>query len=147
RKPEYALGSHTAPLGLAFARGGNLLGEAFANGAFIARHGSWNRSPLSGYDVVFVPFDARGNVGKGKPVPVLTRFLVDTDGPARGRPTWVAWAKDGALLVSDDTGGVIWRVVAPGAKPSAAIEPLSSQGTGGRIALPGSVKSPTPPPQ
>ncbi|MET0180829.1 MAG: sorbosone dehydrogenase family protein, partial [Novosphingobium sp.] len=129
RKPEYALGSHTAPLGLAFARGGNLLGEAFANGAFVARHGSWNRSPLSGYDVVFVPFDTRGNVGAGKPVPVLTRFLVDTDGPARGRPTWVAWAKDGALLVSDDTGGVIWRVVAPGAEPSAAITPLHSQGS------------------
>jgi glucose/arabinose dehydrogenase len=147
RKPEYALGAHTAPLGMAFARGGNLLGDTFANGAFIARHGSWNRKPLSGYDVVFVPFDARGNVGAGKPVPVLTGFLVDADGPARGRPTWVAWAKDGALLVSDDTGGVIWRVVAPGAKPSAAITQLHSQGSAGRIALPGSIKSPTPPPR
>ena len=126
RKPEYAMGAHVAALGLAFARGGNLMGERFAGGAFIARHGSWNRQPLSGYDVVFVRFDDRGNVLPAPPVPVLTGFLTK-DNRAHGRPTWVAFAKDGALLVSDDTGGVIWRVVAPGAKPAPAIAPIASR--------------------
>ncbi|KEQ52328.1 PQQ-dependent sugar dehydrogenase [Sphingobium chlorophenolicum] len=104
RRPAYALGAHVAPLGLAF--GG--LGTGFANGAVIARHGSWNRKPLSGYDVVFVRFDADGNP-QGLPVPLLTGFLTG-DGETRGRPTWVNFAGDGALLVSDDTGGIIWRV-------------------------------------
>jgi glucose/arabinose dehydrogenase len=139
RKPEYGLGSHVAPLGLAFARGGNLMGDRFASGAFIARHGSWNRRPLSGYDVVFVRFDNLGNVLSSPPVPVLSGFLTDK-GAAHGRPTWVAFAKDGALLVSDDVGGVIWRVVAPGAKPAAAIEaiaatPLPPQRKMGRIVV------------
>jgi len=119
RKPEYALGAHVAPLGLLFSTGGNLMGGGFTNGAFIARHGSWNRKPLVGYDVVFVPFDAHGNpVGKAKPV--LGGFLTADGGDTRGRPVWLAWDKAGALLVSDDTGGVIWRVQAPGATPSAA---------------------------
>ena len=139
RKPEYALGSHTAPLGLVFAQGGNLLGPSFANGAFIARHGSWNRKPLSGYDVVFVPFDARGNDLPQPPVPVLTGFLAKGD-RAHGRPVWVSWAKDGALLVSDDTGGAIWRVMAPGAKPSAPIEAVKSTSAGDRVELPDSLK-------
>ncbi len=125
RKPEYGLGAHVAPLGLAFARGGNMMGDRFAGGAFIARHGSWNRKPLSGYDVVFVRFDDRGNVLPAPPAPVLTGFLTQ-DGKAHGRPTWVAFAKDGALLVSDDTGGVIWRVSAPGAKPAAAISQMAA---------------------
>jgi hypothetical protein len=114
RKPEYGLGAHVAPLGLAFARGGNTMGTRFADGAFVARHGSWNRRPLAGYDVVFVRFDDHGNVLPAPPAPVLTGFLTK-DGKAHGRPTWVAFAKDGALLVSDDVGGVIWRVTAPGA--------------------------------
>ena len=139
RKPEYALGSHTAPLGLAFARGGNQMGPRFANGAFIARHGSWNRKPLSGYDVVFVGFDARGNDLPQPPVPVLTGFLAKGE-RAHGRPVWVAWASDGALLVSDDTGGAIWRVVAPGAKPSAPIAAVRSSSTGDRVELPDSLK-------
>ena len=126
RKPEYAMGVHVAPLGLAFARGGNLLGDRFASGALIADHGSWNRKPLAGYDVVFVAFDDRGNVLPAPPVPVLTGFL-DGKGHAHGRPTWVGFAKDGALLVSDDVGGVIWRVVAPGAKPAAAIMPIPTR--------------------
>jgi len=126
RKPEYALGAHVAPLGLAFARGGNLIGDRFAGGAFIARHGSWNRQPLSGYDVVFVRFDDHGNVLPAPPIPVLTGFLTK-DGNTRGRPTWVAFAKDGALLVSDDTGGVIWRVTAPGAKPAAAVTQIAAR--------------------
>ena len=95
------------------------MGEKFGNGAFVARHGSWNRKPPSGYDVVYVAFDDRGNP-QGKPVPVLGGFLQD-NGKTRGRPTWVAWAGDGSLLVSDDTAGIIWRVTSPGAKPGAAI--------------------------
>ena len=123
RKPEYALGAHVAPLGLTFAKAGNRMGTKFQQGAFVARHGSWNRRPLAGYDVVFISFDAMGNVLPKPPVPVLTGFLT-ADERARGRPTWVAFAKDGALLVSDDTGGVIWRVMAPGAAPAAEIKPL-----------------------
>jgi glucose/arabinose dehydrogenase len=123
RKPEYALGAHTAPLGLVFAGAGNVLGEAYANGAFIARHGSWNRKPLSGYDVVFVKFDANGNP-LGKPLPVLTGFLIGDGGETHGRPVWLAWDKAGGLLVSDDTAGVIWRVMAPGAAPSVGPKPV-----------------------
>ena len=124
RKPEYALGPHVAALGLVFAREGHVMGRKFAAGAFIARHGSWNRKPPSGYDVVFVEFDARGNP-VGKPVPVLTGFLKN-DGTTRGRPTWVEWAGDGALLVSDDTAGIIWRVRSPSASPAPGIAPLKS---------------------
>jgi glucose/arabinose dehydrogenase len=116
RKPEYALGPHVAALGLVFTGEGHRMGEGFANGAFIARHGSWNRRPLAGYDVVFVKFDERGNP-LDKPVPVLTGFLTG-EGTTHGRPTWLSWAKDGALLVSDDTAGIIWRVWSPTAKPA-----------------------------
>jgi glucose/arabinose dehydrogenase len=126
RKPEFALGPHVAALGLVFNREGHVMGDKFASGAFIARHGSWNRQPPSGYDVVYVGFDKLGNP-QGKPVPVLTGFLKD-DGTTRGRPTWVEWAGDGALLVSDDTAGIIWRVKAPGASPAAAIAALPKQG-------------------
>lgn len=119
RRPEYALGPHVAPLGLVFTQAGTRLGSRFQQGAVIAQHGSWNRSPPSGYDVVYVPFDTRGNP-QGKPVPVLSGFLTG-DGKTRGRPTWVAWAKDGALLVSDDTAGIIWRVIDPKAQPAPAI--------------------------
>lgn len=122
RKPEYALGAHVAALGLSFIHGGEKLGPDFANGAVIARHGSWNRKPLSGYDVVFVKFDANGNP-QGLPVPLLTGFLTGK-GTTRGRPTWVSFAKDGALLVSDDTAGIVWRVIAPGAAPAAAVKPV-----------------------
>jgi YD repeat-containing protein len=118
RKPEYALGAHTSALGLVFASGGQRMGPNFANGAFIARHGSWNRRPAVGYDVVFVPFDDNGNPKDVKPVPVLTGFL--TEGGTHGRPTWVAWDAAGGLLVTDDTAGVIWRVWAPGTAPSPA---------------------------
>ena len=123
--PEYALGPHVAALGLAFSADGSRMGSAFYPGAFIARHGSWNRKPLSGYDVVFVKFDDLGNP-VGKPLPVLTGFL-NGDGTTKGRPTWVAWDKTGALLVSDDAGNMIWRVVAPGAKPVPAPQPLKSE--------------------
>lgn len=118
RRPVYALGPHVAALGLVFSEEGNRIGDGFPRGAFIAQHGSWNRKPASGYDVVFVEFDERGNP-VGLPQPVLTGFL-NEDGSTKGRPTWVEWAQDGSLLVSDDTAGIIWRVIAPGAEPAAA---------------------------
>ena len=108
RRPDYALGPHTAPLGLVFTRDA-ALGESFANGAFVARHGSWNRVPKSGYDVVFIKFDGAKPVGQ--PVPILTGFLDDDDN-AQGRPTSVAIAPDGGLLVVDDVANIIWRVSA-----------------------------------
>ncbi len=123
RKPEYALGAHTAALGLLFSAGGNRMGETYANGAFIARHGSWNRVPLAGYDVVFVKFDANGNP-QGMPQPLLTGFMTGKGNEVHGRPTWLTWDKGGALLVSDDTAGIIWRAIAPGATPSAAPKPV-----------------------
>jgi glucose/arabinose dehydrogenase len=104
--PDYALGNHVAPLGLAFAFG-KLLPERFRNGAFVGEHGSWNREPLSGYKVVFVPFVE----GKptGQPIDVLTGF-VNKDEEAMGRPVGVAIDRTGALLVADDVGNTIWRV-------------------------------------
>jgi glucose/arabinose dehydrogenase len=104
--PDYALGAHTASLGLAFSRPG-LLPERFWNGAFIGQHGSWNRRPRNGYKVVFVPF-AKGRPA-GLPMDVLTGFL-DTQENARGRPVGVAMDKQGALLVADDVGNKVWRV-------------------------------------
>ncbi|MEM9500296.1 MAG: sorbosone dehydrogenase family protein [Pseudomonadota bacterium] len=119
RNPEYALGPHVAALGLVFTEEGHRMGDGMASGAFIARHGSWNRKPPSGYDVVYVEFDDRGNP-MGKPKPVLTGFL-NEDGTTKGRPTWVEWASDGSLLVTDDTAGIVWRTVEPKAKPGDAI--------------------------
>jgi glucose/arabinose dehydrogenase len=107
RRPDYGLGAHVAPLGLSFAQGATL-GAPFDNGAFIALHGSWNRRPPAGYKVVFVRFDAKGRP-LAKPIDLLTGFL-DARGQAQGRPVDVTVASDGALLVSDDVGGVIWRV-------------------------------------
>jgi glucose/arabinose dehydrogenase len=105
-KPDYALGSHVAPLGLAFASGANLPLPSAA-GAFIGQHGSWNRRPRSGYNVVFVPF--RDGKPDGQPVEVLGGFL-SADGDAYGRPVGVAIDKRGGLLVADDVGNAIWRV-------------------------------------
>jgi len=120
RTPEYALGAHVAALGLVFTQEGARMGPGFGQGAFIARHGSWNRKPAAGYDVVFVEFDNLGNP-VGKPKPVLASFLAG-NGETHGRPTWLAWDRTGALLVSDDTAGIIWRVNAPGAAASGAIQ-------------------------
>jgi glucose/arabinose dehydrogenase len=128
RLPEYALGPHVAALGLAFTGNGSALGDRFGSGAVIARHGSWNREPKSGYDVIYVAFDARGNP-TGRPVLLLSGFLSKDGETTRGRPTWVAFANDGALLVTDDTAGIVWRVIAPGAKPSPPIQ----QVTGARM--------------
>ena len=110
--PDYALGSHVAPLGLAFAQGSNLP-PALANGAFVGLHGSWNRKPLSGYKVVFVPF--AGSKPAGVPLDVLTGFL-SPDGKAYGRPVGVAFDNRGALLVADDVGNAIWRVSSAAAR-------------------------------
>ncbi len=108
RRPEFALGNHVAPLGLTFSIGADL-GPRFERGAFIGEHGSWNRTPKAGYKVVFVGFDDRGQP-QGQPIDVLTGFLSSNRDDARGRPVDVEIAKDGALLVSDDVGGVLWRV-------------------------------------
>lgn len=106
--PDYALGPHTASLGLA-SSAGNTLPGVYANGMFIGQHGSWNRKPHSGYKVIFVPFE-KGQPA-GAPVDVLTGFL-SGDNNAMGRPVGVALDKQGALLVADDVGNVIWRVTA-----------------------------------
>jgi glucose/arabinose dehydrogenase len=113
--PDYALGAHTASLGLTFNTG-NLFPETMAGGAFVGQHGSWNRKPRAGYKVIFVPF-ANG-MPSGKPQDVLTGFLND-NGEAQGRPVGVRIDKQGALLVADDVGNVVWRVT-PSAKSASA---------------------------
>ena len=105
--PDYALGTHTAPLGLASSKG-TTLPASFANGMFIGQHGSWNRRPHSGYKVIFVPFE-NGVPSVDAPLDVLSGFL-SAEGTAYGRPVGVALDKQGALLVADDVGNVIWRV-------------------------------------
>jgi glucose/arabinose dehydrogenase len=104
--PDYALGPHTASLGMSFYEG-SLFPAHYAGGVFVGQHGSWNRRPPSGYRVVFVPF-ANGRPS-GPVEEVLTGFL-DAEGNARGRPVGVAVARDGALLVADDVGNAVWRV-------------------------------------
>ena len=103
--PDYALGAHTASLGLAFHRGPGL--ATFTDGVFIGQHGSWNRNPFNGYKVIFIPF--AGGHPSGPPVDVLTGF-VSAAGEAQGRPVGVAFDKTGALLVADDVGNTVWRV-------------------------------------
>ena len=104
--PDYALGSHTASLGLTFNTAGDWPAP-FARGAFIGQHGSWNRKPLSGYKVIFVPFT--NGAPSGAPVDVLTGFLDEME-QARGRPVGVVIDGEGDLLVADDVGNAIWRV-------------------------------------
>jgi glucose/arabinose dehydrogenase len=105
-KPDYSLGNHVAPLGLALSEGA-LLPERFRSGAFIGQHGSWNREPRAGYNVVFVQF--ADGMPVGKPIEVLSGF-VNKDGEAMGRPVGIAFDKTGALLVADDVGNCVWRV-------------------------------------
>jgi len=116
--PDFGLGSHRAPLGLAFADG-DKLPPRYREGAFVGEHGSWNRKPRVGYKVVFVPFE--GGKPKGPVEDVLTGFLTDK-GEAQGRPVGVALDGSGGLLVADDVGNVVWRVspetVAEGDQPA-----------------------------
>lgn len=114
--PDYALGNHTASLGLTFS-GGALLPEHYRGGAFIGQHGSWNRKPRSGYKVIFVPF-ANGRPS-GQPVDILTGF-VSANEEAFGRPVGVVLDRAGALLVADDVGNAVWRVTP--AAPNTAME-------------------------
>ncbi|TBW38132.1 sorbosone dehydrogenase family protein [Azotobacter chroococcum] len=106
--PDYALGAHTASLGLTFYQG-ELLPPRYRNGAFVGQHGSWNRKPRSGYKVIFVPFDDQGRPA-GPPEDILTGFIDEEKGEAHGRPVGVTVDKAGALLVADDVGNVVWRI-------------------------------------
>ena len=117
RRPDFGLGVHVAPLGLTFSPE-SALGAPFDHGAFVALHGSWNRKPAAGYKVAYIAFDAQGHP-QGKLVDLLTGFLNDK-GQAQGRPVDVAVASDGALLVSDDVGGIVWRVSNPAAAKAPA---------------------------
>jgi len=110
--PDYALGSHVAALGLVFSGDDSGMPAEFRNGAFVGEHGSWDRSPPSGYKVVFVPF--QNGKPAGKPVDVATGFL--TEGHAKGRPVGLALDHSGALLIADDVGNTVWRVSAAGGK-------------------------------
>jgi glucose/arabinose dehydrogenase len=120
--PDYALGSHTACLGIAFYEG-KALPARFAGGAFIGQHGSWNRNPPAGYRVIFVPF-ANGRPN-GPPEEVLTGFL-GPEGEAYGRPVGVAVDKAGALLVADDVGNAVWRVTGAN-EATPALTPVGRQ--------------------
>jgi glucose/arabinose dehydrogenase len=112
--PDYALGSHTASLGLHFYRA-DALPAAYHNGVFIGQHGSWNRSVHVGYKVIFVPF-ADGRPA-GDVQDFLTGFLND-EGQAQGRPVGVIADRTGALLVADDVGDIVWRVSYDEAPPA-----------------------------
>jgi glucose/arabinose dehydrogenase len=111
-KPDYALGAHTASLGLTFYTS-DLFPAHYKNGVFVGQHGSWNRSQLSGYKVIFVPF--QNGKPAGPPEDFLTGFLNEKN-QARGRPVGVATDRDGVLYVADDVGNVIWRVAPTKAK-------------------------------
>lgn len=117
RVPDYALGSHTAPLGLVFSDAA-VWTAPFDSGVFIGQHGSWNRNPPSGYRVVFVPF--RGGKPHGEPIDVLTGFL-SSDGEAYGRPAGVALDQRSALLIADDVGNTVWHVTASTAPAGAGL--------------------------
>jgi glucose/arabinose dehydrogenase len=112
-KPDYAIGTHVAPLGLTTSEGA-ALPPRYASGMIIGQHGSWNRRPFSGYSVVFVPF--RDGKPSGLPSDILTGF-VNANGEAYGRPVGVAIDKRGALLVADDVGNTIWAVSSAEAVP------------------------------
>jgi glucose/arabinose dehydrogenase len=109
-KPDYALGSHVAVLGLLFSTS-NALAEPYQNGAFVAEHGSWDRSPLSGYAVVHVAF--KDGVPAGPPKTLVSGFHSDDEKQLFGAPVGLAQDKDGALLIADDVGNVVWRVSKP----------------------------------
>jgi glucose/arabinose dehydrogenase len=107
-RPDYALSSHVAPLGMAFSTGASLPAP-YRGGAFVGEHGSWDRDPFNGYKVIYVPFS--GGRPSGKPIDVATGFL-DANHKARGRPVGLALDRSGALLVADDLGNTVWRISA-----------------------------------
>jgi len=121
--PDYSLGSHTAPLGLAFSS--PAMGPQFAEGAFVGMHGSWNRGTPSGYKVVFVPF--RGGRPEGQPIDFVTNFM-GADGKTRGRPVGVSVDPRGALIVADDLSNTLWRVTPVAQRPPAVIPEAANQG-------------------
>jgi glucose/arabinose dehydrogenase len=105
--PDYALGPHTASLGLTWSGGASSLPAQYQHGMFVGQHGSWNRKPRSGYKVIFVRFG--DGMPAGQPIDVLAGFVRD-NGEAMGRPVGVAVDSSGALLVADDVGNAVWRV-------------------------------------
>jgi glucose/arabinose dehydrogenase len=105
--PDYALSSHVAPLGMVFSQASNLP-TRFRSGAFVAEHGSWDRSPLNGYKVVYVPY--RAGRPSGPPQDVVTGFLTKNQERSQGRPVGLAFDHTGALLIADDVGNAVWRV-------------------------------------
>ena len=123
KRPDYALGPHTASLGLTFAADSRL-GASFTNGAFVAQHGSWNRQPVSGYKVIYIPFGDNGFPIRGAvPIDVLTGFIDANGDEARGRPVGVTFDSTGALLVTDDVGNTIWRVSSAAPVPPGVASP------------------------
>jgi glucose/arabinose dehydrogenase len=110
-RPDYAIGSHVAPLGLLFYTGTNLPAQ-YRGGAFIGEHGSWDRSPLNGYAVAYVAFENGKPVGT--PMPVVTRFVSDDEKQLYGAPVGLTQDQDGALIIADDAGNTVWRVTKAG---------------------------------
>jgi glucose/arabinose dehydrogenase len=108
-KPDYGLGSHVATLGLTFSQG-QTLSPQYANGAFVGEHGSWDRDPVKGYQMIFVPF-VNGRP-QASPIPVVADFLTPDRKKVRGQPVGVALDRSGAVIVADDVGNVVWRVSA-----------------------------------
>jgi glucose/arabinose dehydrogenase len=122
-RPDYGLGSHVAALGLAFSS--PAMGDAFADGAFVGEHGSWNRTDPSGYKVVFVPF--RDGKPSGEPVDFVSGFLTEDGDNTRGRPVGVTLDPRGALIVADDLSNTVWRVTADRSPSADAAAPGQSQ--------------------
>ena len=123
-EPDYALGSHVAPLGMVFDTVDGLPAK-YSGGAFVGEHGSWDRPQLSGYKIVFVPF--KNGKPSGKAEDVVTGFL-NSDGQARGRPVGVAIDKSGALLIADDVGNTVWRVTSAAPQTGSADDPNGGKG-------------------
>ena len=129
--PDYSLGSHRAPLGVDFSN--DAVGGEFTNGVFIGEHGSWNRSDLAGYKVVFVPFE--NGQPAGDPVDFVSGFLTD-DGKTRGRPVGVTVAPDGSVIVADDMTNAVWRVTRDDAGSSQTMSDDQSPTSTGDAASP-----------
>jgi glucose/arabinose dehydrogenase len=110
-RPDYSIGSHVAPLGLLFYSGNNLPAQ-YRGGAFIGEHGSWDRSPLSGYAVAYVAF--QNGTPVGTPIPIVTGFVSDDEKESYGAPVGLTQDRDGALVIADDVGNTVWRVTRAG---------------------------------